>query len=167
MLLLFIFGVKNNSQAQNISNLQTPCTTTAQGTVGNFIISYTIGEMPLIQSFKNNGLLITQGILQPITNIANTAYQCFNQTEVNVYPNPTPGNFSLQLSMLKKGKIQTVLFDAMGKKIQADAFDYNTFSNKQFDISKLSNGIYYLQLFFTEEGTGDIKKCVYTIQKNN
>jgi Secretion system C-terminal sorting domain len=167
MLLLFILQVKYNSQAQNISNVQTPCTTSAEGKAGNFIISYTIGEMPLIQSWKTNGLMITQGVLQPVPFIADTVYQCFSQTEVKVYPNPTPGIFSLQLSILKKGKVQTVLFDATGRQIQADAFDYNTFSSKQYDIARLSKGVYYLQLFFKPEGSNDLKKCVYTIQKNN
>jgi hypothetical protein len=167
IFLLFILHAKNNSQAQNITNVQTPCTTTAQGIAGNFIISYTIGEMPLIQSWKNNGLMITQGVLQPVPLIADTLYECYGQTEVKVYPNPTHGIFSLQLSILKKGKIKTNLFDATGKLLQIEEFDYSSFATKQFNISNLSNGMYFLQLFFTEAGTTKAKKCVYTIQKIN
>ncbi|GAB2823070.1 T9SS type A sorting domain-containing protein [Ferruginibacter profundus] len=150
---------------QNIPGTATPCTTSAQGTAGNFIISYTIGEMPLVQSWQSNGLLITQGVIQPLTFIADSSYECFSQTEVKVYPNPNPGIFSLQLSILKKGKAKTMLFDAAGKLLQADEFDYNTFSTRQFNINNLASGTYYLQLFFTETGSSNIKKCVYTIQK--
>jgi hypothetical protein len=148
--------------------VQTAATTAAQGTAGNFVISYTIGEMPLIQSWKSNGLLITQGILQPSApGIADTAYQCFSQTEVKVYPNPNPGIFSLQLSLLKKGVIKTLLFDVNGKMVRADQFDYSTYMTKQFDINRMASGTYYLQLLFTETGTNKTQKCAYTIQKIN
>jgi hypothetical protein len=153
------------SICQNIPGTATPCTTSSQGTAGNFIISYTIGEMPLVQSWQNNGLLITQGVIQPQTFIADSTYQCFGQTEVKVYPNPNPGIFSLQLSILKTGKARTILFDAAGKLLQADEFDYNTFTTKQYDISRFASGIFYLQLFFTATGNSSPKKCVYSIQK--
>jgi Secretion system C-terminal sorting domain len=153
---------------QNVPDVQTPCTTTAQGTAGNFIISYTIGEMPLIQSWKSNGLLITQGIMQPVSfGIADTTYQCFSQTEVKVYPNPNPGIFSLQLSLFKKGVIKTLLFDVNGKMLQTDRFNYSTFMTKQFDINRMASGTYFLQLFFTETGSNKAQKCAYTIQKIN
>ncbi len=164
MLLLF------NGQitfCQNVPGVQTPVTTSSQGTAGNFIISYTIGEMPLVQSWKSNGLLITQGIIQPLTFVADTAYECFNQTEVKVYPNPNPGIFSLQLSLYKKGVIKTILLDASGKLIQTDQFDYSTFTTRQFDINRMAKGTYFLQLFFTETGTNKAQKCAYTIQKIN
>jgi hypothetical protein len=147
--------------------VQTAATTASQGTAGNFIISYTIGEMPLVQSWKNNGLLITQGIMQPLTFIADTAYECFSQTEVKVYPNPNPGLFSLQLSILKKGKAKTILFDATGRQLQQEEFDYSTFATRQYNINRRPNAVYYLQLFFTETGTTKAKKCVYTIEKIN
>jgi hypothetical protein len=120
-----------------------------------------------VQSWKTNGLLITQGIMQPHTLVADTAYECFSQTEVKVYPNPNPGIFSLQLSLFKKGVIKTILLDASGKLIQTDQFDYNSFTTKQFDIKRMANGTYFLQLFFTETGTNKAQKCAYTIQKIN
>ena len=155
-------------QAQNNSpTTQTACATTAQGTAGNFVISYTIGEMPLIQSWQSNGLMITQGVLQPVPFIADTLYECYGQTEVKVYPNPSPGLFSLRLSILKKGNVKILLFDALGKLVLTKEFAYNTFSTTQFNIKNLANGMYYLQLYFTEAGSMQSKKCIYTIQKIN
>ncbi len=119
ILFIIIVCSKCYLHAQTkIPNVQTPCTTTGQGTVGNFIISYTIGEMPLIKTEQSNGLMITQGILQPVPFIADTVYECYSKTEVIVYPNPSPGIFNLRLSMLKKGNVQTLLFDATGKLLQ-------------------------------------------------
>lgn len=166
--VLICFSTANLLQAQNNSPAtQTACTTAAQGTAGNFVISYTIGEMPLIQSWQSNGLMITQGVLQPVSFIADTLYECYGQTEVKVFPNPSPGVFSLRLSLLKKGNVKTLLFDASGKLVQINEFAYNTFSTTQYNIQNLTNGVYYLQLYFTEAGSTRPKKCVYTIQKIN
>jgi Secretion system C-terminal sorting domain len=165
---LICFSPATLLQAQNNSPAtQTACTTVAQGTAGKFVISYTIGEMPLIQSWQSNGLMITQGVLQPVPFIADTVYECYGQTEVKVFPNPSPGVFSLRLSLLKKGKVKTLLFDALGKMVQINEFAYNTFSTTQYNIQNLANGMYYLQLYFTEAGSIRQKKCVYTIQKIN
>lgn len=168
LLLMVIFCLNGSLRAQkNIPQTQTASTTAAQGTAGNFIISYTIGEMPLIQSWQSSGLMITQGVLQPVSFIADTVYECYGQTEVKLYPNPSAGVFSLRLNMLKKGKVKTVLFDAAGKLLQTNEFDYNTFSITQYNIQHLANAVYYLQLYFTETGSTQPKKCVYSIQKIN
>ena len=164
-LLVLLTGTICN--AQQVAATQTPCTATGQATVGNFTISYTIGEMPLVQSWQSNGLMITQGVLQPVPFIADTVYECYGQSEVKVYPSPTSGLFSLRLSLLKKGTVKIVLYDVTGRMIQLNEFDYNTFSTTQFDIAHLRSGLYYLQLFFTEAGSTRPKKCVYTIEKLN
>jgi hypothetical protein len=174
IITIIIFCGATQTFGQNIPGLQTPTTTAAQGTAGNFIISYTIGEMPLIQSWKTNNLFITQGILQPLVQgllqpaakIPDIAGTYFSQAELKVYPNPTPGIFSLQLRLIKKGKVKTNLFDAGGKLLQADEFEYNSFINKQYNIARLENGIYYLQLLFTATGTTEEIKMEYTIEKN-
>jgi hypothetical protein len=167
LFIAFTICYWQNTFCQNIPGVQTHCTTTSQGTAGNIVISYTIGEMPLVQSWQSNGLLITQGIMQPFTIIANTVYECFSQTEVKVYPNPNPGIFSLQLSILNPGKVKTILFDATGKQMRQDEFAYSSFATKQYNISRFPNGLYYLQLFFTETGSNQSKKCAYTIEKIN
>lgn len=168
--LLFAVITGNLLLAQNqVPEVQTPCTTAQQGTAGDVVICYTIGEMTLTESWQKNGLLITQGIMQPLNKgIADPAvYDCFSQSEVKIYPNPNPGTFTLQLSVLKKGNVKTLLYDAAGRLVQTDQFDYNTFVSRQYNITRLSNAAYYLQLFFTEEGQTIQKKCVYTIQKLN
>lgn len=170
--IIFLFGTVQGF-SQNIPNVQTPCTTASQATAGNFIISYTIGEMPLIQSWKTSSLFITQGMIQPLVPVAlqrlvkmpDSVSNYFSQTEIKIYPNPTSGIFSLQLSLINKGKIKTNLFDAAGKLLQADEFEYNTCINKQYNIAGLANGTYFLQLLFTETGSSTKKEMIYTIQK--
>lgn len=167
LVLLTVSCFSSICVSQNIPGVQTACTTASQGTAGGFIISYTIGEMPLVESWKSNGLFITQGIIQPQTFIAETNYECFSQTEVRLFPNPTPGMFSLQLNIFKTGKAKIILIDAAGRQILKDEFDYNTFIIKKYDVSKLASGMYYVELFFTETGINSQKKCVYNIEKMN
>lgn len=150
--------------AQNAPSTQTTCAAASQAVAGKFVISYTIGEMPLVQSWQNNALLITQGVLQPVTYIVDTTNECFTTAELKLYPNPTDGTFSIQYAMLKKGKALTVLYNTAGQKLQIDEFDYNSFLLKKYDITKYANGQYHLLFTFTEE-TGKVRKCIYTIQK--
>lgn len=168
-ILIAAFCLLQQSFAQTqIPGVQTPCTAAQQGTAGDITICYTIGEMPVVESLQKNGLLISQGVMQPLKEgVASTVYDCFSQTEVKIYPNPNPGTFSLQLSLFKKGNVKTQLFDVAGKLLQTDVFDYNSFATRQYNISRMANGMYYLQLFFTEEGQTGVKKCAYTIQKIN
>jgi hypothetical protein len=150
--------------AQNTPSTQTSSATASQGVAGKFVISYTIGEMTLVQSWQNNALLITQGVLQPLSFNVDTTNECFTTAEINLYPNPTAGVFSIQYAMLKKGKVLTVLYNTAGQKLQTDEFEYKSFFLKKYDISNYANGQYHLLFTFSEEG-GKVKKCIYTIQK--
>jgi hypothetical protein len=163
IILLPAIGLAQNNEV-NITGTQTSCTTGAQGKAGNFIISYTIGEMPLVQTWVSNGLMITQGVNQPYYFVADTMYQCFSQTEVKLFPNPTPGIFSINLRFLQKGQVTTVITDLTGKPLQTAQFDYGTFSTKTFNISGMPNAHYFLQLIFKDQ-TGHTRRCVYAIQK--
>lgn len=164
--ILLFAGVSLNTIAQNSASTQTPCTAAVQGAAGKFFISYTIGEIPLVQSWQNNALLITQGVQQPVSYNADTTNECFTMAEVKLYPNPTAGFFSIQYAMLKKGKVLTVLYNTAGQKLQTDEFEYKSFFVKKYDISNYANGKYYLLFTFSEEGE-KVKKCIYSIQKLN
>lgn len=164
-LLLAVFFLHEQTAAQQVTGVQTPCATAAQGNAGNFIICYTIGEMPLVQGFQNSGLTITQGVLQPITALADSVFECFSKAEVKVFPNPSPGIFLLELAMLQRGRISTQLLDASGKQLQSETFDYSTFIQKKYDINRLAGGTYFLILQFTPADNSKTTRCVYTIQK--
>jgi Secretion system C-terminal sorting domain len=162
LLNILLYSLVLNITAQS---LQTYCSTTSQGTAGNFVINYTIGEMVLVATNKTNGLIITQGINQPITTIADTAFECYSKAEVKIFPTPTEGQFSLQLNFLRKGKLKVKIFDALGKQLQADEFEYTTFMTKQYNIDNYPSGTYFIQLFFTDALSNSNRKCAYTIQK--
>jgi hypothetical protein len=151
--------------AQVAKDLQTPCASTAQGTVGNFVISYTIGEMVLVNNYKKNGLFITNGILQPSVAGNTQQGQVFLDGEITVFPNPTPNILTIQYNILQVGKMTALVYDAAGRRIIADEFIVNSFNNKKYDLSQYANGMYVLLLQFVGNDGTTIKKGRYKVVK--
>jgi hypothetical protein len=144
---------------------QTPCSTTNQGTAAGFVINYTIGEMVLVNSVTNNGLFITQGIMQPDVANGIVNYNAFVDGEIKVYPNPTPDELSIQISILKAGKMSLQLTDALGQIILTDQFDVNTFSTKKYNLKKYANATYVLKLMYKSNDGQLDKRGTYKIVK--
>jgi hypothetical protein len=151
--------------AQPAKDLQTPCSSTSQGTIGGITISYTIGEMVLVESYKKNGLFITSGILQPTVPGNTQTGQVFLDGEITVFPNPTPNILTIQYNILQAGKMTAQVFDAAGKRLITEEFTINSFSNKRYDLSKYTNGMYILILEYTGNDGTTIKKGQYKVMK--
>ncbi|MBN2174470.1 MAG: T9SS type A sorting domain-containing protein [Bacteroidales bacterium] len=67
----------------------------------------------------------------------------------NAYPNPTTGILKLDYSLLKNQKVSAEIFDLSGRLIDyASEEQFEGENNLQFDMSKFSNGIYFLQVSF-------------------
>jgi Secretion system C-terminal sorting domain len=165
LLSLLIIVIARVSFAQPAKDLQTPCASTSQGTIGGTTISYTIGEMVLVESYKKNGLFITSGILQPSV-LGNTQTgQVFLDGEITVFPNPTPNILTIQYNILQAGKMTAQVFDATGKRIITEEFIINSFSNKRYDLSRYSNGMYVLLLQYVGDDGTTIKKGQYKVMK--
>jgi Secretion system C-terminal sorting domain len=164
LLFVLIICLQNLLKAQ-IKDLQTPCTTTSQGTVGNFIISYTIGEMVLVDSWKKDGLTLTQGVLQPIVPAFDNGNNNFNTGEITVYPNPTPKDLFIRYNILQLGKLSVQLYDVLGQRLLIDEISITSFGTKKFDFSKYASAAYMLMVQFTSADGATIKKGKYKIVK--
>jgi Secretion system C-terminal sorting domain len=164
LFFIFIITLQKNLHAQQVF-LQTPCAGTGQGTAGNFIISYTIGEMPLVQTFKNSGLLLTNGIIQPELGKADTDGTGFAAGEIIIFPNPTPGNLFIQYNLLTAGKLNIQLYNALGQQLLTDEISVNSFSTKKYNFSKYANAVYLLKIQFAGSNNSVVKKGTYKITK--
>jgi hypothetical protein len=151
--------------AQTSKDLQTSCASSSQGIVGNATISYTVGEMVLVESYKKNGLFITNGILQPTVPGNTQIGQVFLDGEITVFPNPTPNILTIQYNILQAGKMTAQVFDAAGKRLITEEFIINSFSNKRYDLSKYANGAYVLLLQYLGDDGTTIKKGQYKVVK--
>ncbi len=149
------------------NDLHATSAASGEGVAGGVEISYTIGEMVLVDSKSANGLLITQGILQPEAGIAagnNTG--TFEPGELQVFPVPTRDNLGVSISVLQKGNVTLTLFDAQGQRLINDAFSYNSFITKNYSLAKYAAGTYFLRVIL-DNGNAEKRKGIYTIVKTN
>jgi hypothetical protein len=126
-------------------------------TNGGNSLSYTVGEMTMVQTFTGGGNILTQGFQQPNSTI--TGLLDITQDEFGafvVYPNPAIGNFNYGFQMPEAGKINIVLYNELGQKT-ADILTTNYESGKQVNqtsIAGISSGIYFVTLMFTSTADG-------------
>ena len=76
-----------------------------------------------------------------------------NSVIVNLFPNPTDGEFSISYESDQFiGDVIVRIYDAVGRIVQNDKFIINNNSmNKQFDLSNYTYGTYMVQII-TKDG---------------
>lgn len=94
-----------------------------------------------INGFGNN-LYIDNINLTSVTSLDNI----LNSSLVKVFPNPSTGEFTLDLQKVKNEIYQLSVFDALGKTVYQNELNGQT-SRHQLNLSHLDAGIYYARLF--------------------
>jgi hypothetical protein len=81
-----------------------------------------------------------------------------NETQFNLYPNPTKGKLSLKSSFVSNQAVRIVLTDISGKVLFEQE---HVFSGEEasfdFDISGLASGSYIMRLSLNNERSNSIK----------
>jgi uncharacterized protein (TIGR02145 family) len=68
-----------------------------------------------------------------------------HQFQVNVYPNPSPGNFSVEFEMGSGGRVQIGLYDVSGKPV-LHLREFLQEGIQQFRLSDIVGGVYILRV---------------------
>jgi hypothetical protein len=120
----------------------------------NGSLSYTVGEMTMVQTFSANGHILTQGFQQPndqvlgLLDLTQDAYGSFV-----VYPNPAVNDVWFGFQMPEAGKVSIALYNDLGQKI-SDVY-YSNYDNgkivQQQNVSLYAAGIYFLTMTFTSD----------------
>jgi hypothetical protein len=151
--LLFIALLSSGLNAQML----TPTVISSTGgfsSNANGSLSYTVGEMTMVQTFTANGNILTQGFQQPTDRI--TGLIDFTKDEFGsfvVYPNPAVDNVWFGLQLPESGKVTIALFDVLGQKV-AEVYNSNYTNGKvveQTNVSSYAAGFYLLTMTFTSE----------------
>ena len=93
---------------------------------------------------------------QPFNFVTEGIHQSMSVGMINVFPNPSNGNYCLQLNTKEK-TVTLKIFDTYGRELQNEEIHViNEKFIKEISLANYANGIYYLYLF-TEKSNGSVK----------
>jgi hypothetical protein len=124
---------------------------------------WSIGEMAVISTYSSSGLIVTQGLLQPVTKTVGVQ-QTFLTSQMQVFPNPAENLLFLQPTFAAEGTLACVLHDVAGKIILRDEWNLKTGKEQQqLDLHAIAAGTYILRVSFAQGN--QVYTAPYKIQK--
>ncbi len=123
----------------------------------NNSLSYTIGEMSMVQTFSSSNTILTQGFQQPnesITGLLDVASNDFGSFVV--YPNPAVNDAWIGFQLNGPGKVTVLLYNELGQKL-ASVYHAEYTNGKivqPVNVSSLSSGAYFLSMIYTCDKDG-------------
>lgn len=113
------------------------------------MFEWSFGEMVLIQAFApaDSSVLVTQGVLQPCTDkVGVSPYTVFFEAgDYKLYPNPTPGPFTVDFFVRTPGQMSLQLINGVGQVMLKKSYHYDGCCRTElFDLSNYPAGVYYV-----------------------
>lgn len=146
------------SHLYSVSATYTIClsTTVSCGASSTYCSSYFV--------YKGNGQssdMIEVNVLDPSNTVGIKAGP-INESQINIYPNPSNGLFNLHINGITDGVLKLELYNLIGELLlESSAFVKGEELTKNIDLQEFSNGIYLIKV--STNGQSVIKKV--TIQK--
>lgn len=162
--LLAVAGAVSFAAAQSLSPQVISSTGGFSNNGGNGSLSYTVGEMTMVQTFSAGNVILTQGFQQP--NDFTTGLLDVTKDEFGsfvMYPNPAVDNMSYGFSFPESGTVKVTVVNNIGQAM-TDVYNGTYTSGKTVEVLNVTNfaaGVYFMNLTFT----GDKDGKVYTISK--
>lgn len=116
-------------------------------TSASAMLSFTVAEMTMVQTFTSGSNILTQGFQQPEDLTVGITENTVSSGEMVIYPNPTHGVFTLSFNSLKSGENTIKLYNLVGQEVMKRVISQTTGANTiAMDIGSLSQGIYMLEM---------------------
>jgi hypothetical protein len=163
VLVLIFFTILSRSNAQSIS----PATFNNGGGFSGGS-EWSIGESVSIGSFSASSILLTTGVLQPLSNVVTSIHEygplVFGQ-QITIGPNPASNYLDFKANFNQIGSLHFQMLDAKSKilitKEQGSIFSvYQT----RLQLDTYASGIYYIKVYF-KPISGKLQTGVYKIIK--
>lgn len=121
-------------------------------TSGSAMLSTTVAEMTMVQTFTTAGNILTQGFQQPEDMTTGIVETPAVSDGILIYPNPTNGNFILSFTSNGNSESNIRVFNLAGQVVLDEQVTPSAGLNTiNFDFSTYSQGMYILELSTTNE----------------
>ena len=127
---------------------------------GYYQHEFSVGEMAVIETLDNGSNILTNGVLQPLTDkpFGNNTASAWSNDEVRILPVPTSGRVEVNLLSKQRGRIRMQLVDPMGHVVLTEEFEYNGLGSiTRWDLSRLASANYSLRITLDPK-PGSVKK---------
>jgi hypothetical protein len=157
--MLFIFGatvIVINAQSLSPRVIASSGAYSSNGTNS---LSYTVGEMTMVQTFSSGGSILTQGFQQPNEGATAIKMVQANGSDLVIYPNPSADVLWFAFQSTFSGKLSITINNLLGQNIPLgfeSAFDAGSVVNN-LNVSNLAAGTYFLTATITEDGSTSAK----------
>lgn len=137
----------------------------------NVSLSYTVGEMTMVQTFSANGNILTQGFQQPYDTGRATAVIDLSMGEFGsyvIYPNPAIDYTYYGFSLPESGNVNLYIFNTLGQRV-ADIYNNANYTAndkifQQTNTSTLAAGMYFVTLDFVSAVDGKTHQFTQKLQ---
>jgi hypothetical protein len=130
---------------------------------GSGMLSFTVAEMTMVETFTQPGNILTQGFQQPEDILNGINELTVDEGGTLIFPNPTSGNFILNYYNYDNSQSTINIYNMIGQIVLTKTVSQTVGLNSQkFDISKFSQGMYLLELT-TTNSKGEKKTSIHKL----
>lgn len=138
------------SISMNAQPILSPTVISSSGgfyTDGNTLLSFTVAEMTMVQTFIQPTNMLTQGFQQPETDPVSIAENEVAQGAVVIYPNPNNGQFNISYYADNDNKYVVRIYNMVGQVVFTKSIVAEIGANTIIiDIGQYRQGVYMLEL---------------------
>lgn len=120
----------------------------------NGSLSYTVGEMTMVETFSSGNNILTQGFQQPNDNVTGLLDVIKDEYgSLVLYPNPAVDNVWFGLQLPEEGHVVVAVHNELGQKV-GEVFNSAYTGGKvveQVNVSTYAAGVYFLTMTFTTQ----------------
>ena len=129
------------------------------------MLSFTTGEMSVIETLSSSSFFLTQGFQQPWE--LSTSISSVPESDLlfGIQPNPSNGYFWMISKSESPGLIHWNIVNILGKKILQGEFEHNgNITTEPIDLTSAPSGTYFISMTIQSQATQPSALLVYKIQ---
>jgi hypothetical protein len=127
------------------------------------MLSTTVGEMTMVQTFTSTGNILTQGFQQPEDYTVGIVEPPVVSGDILIYPNPNNGSFMLSFTNDNNSETNIRMYNLAGQVVlEKQVSPLAGLNTIKFDISAYSEGMYIMEIS-TINSKGEKKSSYHKI----